>query len=193
MWPEEDPALTGNRLSVALSTLRSVLDPNREFPPDHFIAAEDGVLRLTLENVTLDVDTFLAQAEKGLTLARNDRPEAVATLEAAVAAYTGDFLEENRYEDWADPLRSESRASYIEALRTLATETRLPKYFLRIIERDAYDEAAHLGLVAALEAEGAHGEARRAYRTYLARLQEIEAEPAPYPHTRAPTRKTVRA
>ena len=33
LWPEEDPARTGNRLSVALSTLRSVLDQNREFPP----------------------------------------------------------------------------------------------------------------------------------------------------------------
>ncbi len=181
LWPEEDPARTGNRLSVALSTLRSVLDPNHEFPPGHFVAAENGVLRLLPENATLDVDAFLAQSKTGLTLARTDRHEALAMLEAAEAAYTGDFLEEDRYEDWAEPLRNESRASYVEVLRTLAAETRLPKYFFRIIERDAFDEGAHLGLVTALEAEGAHGEARRAYRTYLSRMQEIGAEPAPFP------------
>ena len=105
-------------------------------------------------------------------------------LEAAEAAYTGDFLEEDRYEDWAEPLRNESRAVYIEVLRTLAAETRHPKYFLRMIERDVFDEGAHLGLVARLEAEGAHGEARRAYRTYLSRMQEIGAEPAAFPASR---------
>ena len=38
--------------------------------------------------------------------------------------------------------------------------------------------------VAELEAEGAHGEARRAYRTYLSRMQEIGAEPAAFPASR---------
>ena len=193
LWPEEDPALTANRLSVALSTLRSVLDPDREWLPSHFVAVSDGVLRLSLENVSLDVDAFFAQAERGLTLARNDRREAVAMLEAAEAAYTGDFLEEDRYEDWAAPLRNEARAVYIEVLRALAAETQLPRYFLRIIERDAHDEGAHLGLVAAFEAEGAHGEARRAYRTYLSRMQEIGAEPAPFPEVGSPSRERVRA
>ena len=163
-----------------------MLDPDRQFPPGHFVAAEDGVLRLLLENLTLDVDAFLTQAERELTLARTDRRDAVAMLEAAEAAYTGDFLED-AYEDWAEPLQNELRAVYIEILRTLAAETGLPRYFLRMIERDPYDEGAHLGLVAAFEAEGAHGEARRAYRTYVSRMQEIDAEPALFaaPHVLA--------
>src|SRR4029453_14266575 len=37
LWPEEDPALCANRLSVALSTLRGVLDPERGFAADHFV------------------------------------------------------------------------------------------------------------------------------------------------------------
>ena len=63
----------------------------------------------------------------------------------------------------------------------LAEVTGSPKYFLRVIERDPYDEQAHLGLVNALEDGGGHGEARRAYSTYVARMQEIGTEPASFP------------
>jgi DNA-binding SARP family transcriptional activator len=56
-----------------------------------------------------------------------------------------------------------SRADYDAAVR----------YYLRILERDAFDERAHLGLVAALQREGRHGEARRQYRAYAARMVEL--------------------
>ena len=101
-------------------------------------------------------------------------------LEIAEEAYTGDFLEEDRYEDWAEPLRNEARAVYVDVLRALAEATGAGKYYLRIIERDPYDEPAHLGLVNAFEAAGSHGEALRAYQAYVARMQEIGAEPASF-------------
>jgi DNA-binding response OmpR family regulator len=34
LWPDEDPARLSNRLSVALSTVRTVLDPVRRYAPD---------------------------------------------------------------------------------------------------------------------------------------------------------------
>ena len=176
LWPDEDPGKTSNRLSVALSTLRSVLDPEREHPPDHFVVSTDGALRLSLEAVGLDVESFLATAQEGLRSAEDQVP----MLELAEAAYTGDFLEEDRYEDWAIPLRDEARAVYIDVLRKLAETTGAARYFLRIIDRDPYDEPAHLGLIAALQARGAHGEARRAYRAYFSRMQEIGTEPASF-------------
>ena len=40
LWPEEDPLKVRNRLSVALSTLRTVLDPDKRFDPDHFVRAD---------------------------------------------------------------------------------------------------------------------------------------------------------
>ena len=43
------------------------------------------------------------------------------------------------------------------------------------------DEPAHLGLVAALERAGRHGEARRRFRAYCARMDEIGVESAPFP------------
>ena len=42
LWPEEDPARCANRLSVALSTLRGVLDPERRFDADRFVRLERG-------------------------------------------------------------------------------------------------------------------------------------------------------
>jgi DNA-binding SARP family transcriptional activator/Tfp pilus assembly protein PilF len=182
LWPDEDPTRTGNRLSVALSTLRSVLDPARSLAQDHFVVAVDGAIRLSLDAVELDVESFLETAESGLRARRSGlQEEALPLLELAEAAYSGDFLEEDRYEDWAEPLRNEARAVYVDILRALAETTGAAKYFLRIIERDPYDEPAHLGLVAALQAAGSHGEARRAYRTYVARMQEISTEPAAFP------------
>jgi DNA-binding SARP family transcriptional activator len=181
LWPDEDPGATGNRLSVALSTLRSVLDPDRALSQDHYIVASEGALRLSLDAAELDVESFLDAAEAGLRGWRSGASQdAVPQLEIAEEAYTGDFLEEDRYEDWAEPLRNEARAVYVDVLRALAEATRAGKYYLRIIERDPYDEQAHLGLVNALEAAGSHGEARRAYRAYVARMQEIGAEPASF-------------
>ena len=40
LWPGDDPAKLGNRLSVALSTLRSVLDPEKRFAAEHFVRAD---------------------------------------------------------------------------------------------------------------------------------------------------------
>ena len=193
LWPEEDPARTGNRLSVTLSTLRSVLDPEREFAQDHFVVAADGAVRLSLDTVELDLESFLETADAGLKAWRSDREDALPLLESAEAAYTGDFLEEDLYEEWAEPHRREYLAVYVEVLRALAEATGAPRYFLRIIERDRYDEQAHLGLVCALAGRGAHGEARRAYRTYQMEMQELGKEPVSYPELGAGSRARVEA
>ena len=181
LWPEEDPARTGNRLSVALSTLRSVLDPERVFPQDHFVATADGALRLLWTRSSSTSNRSSVPPSLGSARRSGAREEALPLLELAEAAYTGDFLEEDRYEDWAEPLRNEARVAYVDVLRALGETTKAPKYFLRIIDRDPFDEQAHLGLVAALQNAGSHGEARRAYRTYVSRMQEIAAEPASFP------------
>jgi ATP/maltotriose-dependent transcriptional regulator MalT/DNA-binding SARP family transcriptional activator len=189
LWPDGDPRLVSNRLSVALSTLRGVLDPEHGYPADHFVVASTDAIGLRAENVDVDVDTFFRTGEWGLGLYRRGcAREARPSLEAAEAAYVGDFLEEDIYEDWATPLREEARAAYLAvaaALAELAEASNDPdaaiRYRLRILERDPYDERAHLGLVSALDAGGRHGEARRTYRAYVARMGEIGVEPAPFP------------
>ena len=112
----------------------------------------------------------------------------------AETLYTGDFLEEDAYEEWALIAREEARAMYFEVLHALADAARraqrpedVARYARRLLERDPYDERAHLDLVAALEQAGGHGEARRAYGTYCARMEEIGVESASFPASDPPT------
>jgi LuxR family maltose regulon positive regulatory protein len=81
--------------------------------------------------------------------------------------------------------REEARAAYIAVARKLvelatahADHASAARYALRILERDAYDERAHLALVATRHAAGSHGEAARAYRRYTQRMREIGIQPA---------------
>jgi ATP/maltotriose-dependent transcriptional regulator MalT/DNA-binding SARP family transcriptional activator len=189
LWPDEDPEPLGNRLSVALATVRSVLDPERRYPAEYFLAADKSSVSLDLEHVDLDIARFLDGAAAAARDVRSgDVTEARRSLEAAEALYGGDFLEEDPYEDWAVATREEAQATYIGIARTLAASAAeagdadlATRYYLRILERDPYDEGAHLGLVAALRAAGRHGEARRRYGFYAAKMEEIAVEAAPFP------------
>ena len=189
LWPEEAPDGLAKRLSAALSVTRAVLDPQHRFPPDHFVAADPSAVWLDSSHVPVDVNTFLAESAAGFALLRQERlTEAREVLASAEAGYTGDFLEEDLYQDWAAPLREEARATYISVARELARAAvgvadpdAAVRYYLRILQRDAYDEEAHLGLVSALAGAGRHGEARRSYRTYVSRMEELGVEPAAFP------------
>ena len=188
LWPGQSPGPLGNRLSVLLSTVRGVLDPGKRRDQDHFVGADKNAVWLDEANLSVDVEAFLETAEEALRLHRDGESDAVTRLTAAEAVYAGDFLEEDAYEDWALAMREEARATYIAVARALADTAAArgdvdatTRYSLRLLERDPYDEPAHLGLVAALDRAGRHGEARRRFRAYCARMDEIGVESAPFP------------
>jgi ATP/maltotriose-dependent transcriptional regulator MalT len=192
LWPGEEPEKVANRLSVALTTIRSVLDPQRRFPPDRFVLADSDTVAINLDAVDVDLEQFLAATSDGLAhLRRGETQRAMPILEAATVTYAGDFLEENPYDDWAAPAREEARAAYVAASRALAVhaatspdpDAAVP-HFLRILEIDRYDEQAYLGLVAALADAGRHGEAHRHYLSYHHAMDDLGVEPAPFPSGR---------
>ncbi|MGG7576106.1 bacterial transcriptional activator domain-containing protein [Streptomyces sirii] len=103
-------------------------------------------------------------------------------------AVPGDVLEGEPYAPWATGLREEAQAVYLELLTQLAAAAAESDdhhseayYRLRLLERDPYDEDAHLGLVSLLTATGRHGEARRRYLVYATAMNEIEVPPAAFP------------
>ncbi|NRQ31616.1 hypothetical protein HII36_07145 [Nonomuraea sp. NN258] len=190
LWPEqEDPHVGLRRLNVMVSTLRTVLDPARERPADAIVVSDEGALRLDLSNVDLDVERFLDLAAGAVRLDQAGRAaEALERWESAESAYGGEFCEEDPYADWAVGLREQARLAYVQAAARLATaraaERRYDeaaRYWLRLLERDRYDERAHLGLVRVLDLAGRRGDARRRYHLYAERMRELEVEPAPYP------------
>lgn len=177
LWPGATRVQWTNRLSVALSTIRAVLDPYRMREADHFIST--GKYAVTVTNLAVDVDTFLADADHALSLHRCGAPS-IDALEAAAASYHGDFLAEDPYADWAVSLREEAKLAYLRLVRTLALSAataadhdRAVVCWRLALSRDAYDEQAHRGLITSLTAGGRHGEATRHYVVYANRMAEI--------------------
>ncbi|WFE52398.1 BTAD domain-containing putative transcriptional regulator [Micromonospora sp. WMMD1155] len=178
LWPNQDPDRVGHRLSVALSTLRGVLDPQRRTPTDHFVIAAHPSLALDVGHVELDVEEFLAEAAHGFRLAeQGETDSARATLLLAEQRYRGDFLEDEPYDDWSRATREEARRVYLRVVRKLASlayavdET--VRHLGRALELEPYDEGVHGEFVRTLTAAGRHGEAAQAYRRYVEAMSSI--------------------
>ncbi|WP_155370822.1 BTAD domain-containing putative transcriptional regulator [Catellatospora vulcania] len=182
LWPDDDDhQAVAHRLSVALSTLRSVLDPDRRLPSDHYVFATSTALAADPAHLDIDLDTFLGEAEIGRRLHEQRRfAEAREVLAAAERRYVGDVFEDEPYDDWAVPAREEARATYLRITRLLAalaadrgaTDEALG-YLLRILARDPYDEPCHREVVKLLDLAGRHGEAKRARLRYADAMREI--------------------
>ncbi|MCO8126076.1 AAA family ATPase [Acidimicrobiia bacterium EGI L10123] len=180
LWPDQEPELLRNRLSVALSTVRRALDPARSSPASRFVAAESDTLRLVLAHVDLDTEEFLAAAQRAIDAHRAGDPGAPTALREAIDRHGGDPLPDEPYAEWAEPLRREVTGLLLTTLRchaesTVATGDHVgaAATFRRLLEVDPYDEPAHLGLVETLRSLGAHGQAEAARRRYLDAMAEL--------------------
>jgi DNA-binding SARP family transcriptional activator len=184
LWPDSDGS--GNRLSVVLSTLRAVLDPAREHPSDHFLVADRESVRLDNDHVEIDALVFTQTATSALRALRSGghgwsgELGVVEELERAAAMYTGHYLEDDPYSDFAVDIRDELLTLSLEVKRELALaliargeKQRAIPWLVGLIADDPYDEPSHHHLIATLHEARRHGEARRAYRAYAQRMNEI--------------------
>ncbi len=159
LWPgESDMRRLGARLSVLLSTVRRVLRGG--------VVADRETVRLDLDQVSTDIEDLYA--------ARDDR--------AVLAAYVGEFLPEDRYEDWTRGIRDEIRSRFVGAAKAVAEEEIAAKnpsgaatLYRKIIAVDPYDDATHRALINALLASGDPGGARRAHAAWTKSMSEIDA------------------
>ncbi len=188
LWPGDDPSATDKRLTAALRAVRSALDPHGRFAPDYFVTASGKVLQLEEEKVVIDIELFFAAALEGLDLLTVDPRRAIDLLTDAEGLYGGDPFEDDADAPWAIAIRQEARTLYIRVAFALAENASdsgdhdgASRYLLRVLERDPYDENAHLALITAQINARHHGEARRYYRFYCMRMEQIDVEAAPFP------------
>ncbi len=183
LWPDDEPQRTAHRLSVLLSVVRGVLDPAKAWDPDHYIRADAAGVSLDLTHVTVDALDLMRDATHAEQLGRSgDVGRARELLLEVDSAYRGDAFDEEPYEEWAEPLREETRAAWIRALRTsaelsiqLGEPDQAITTLVRLLAADPLDESAHRQLVGVLVDSGRHGEARRAWERWAAAMRSIDA------------------
>lgn len=184
LWPESDMASGANNLYRALYSLRQALDtllgPGTA---EAVFSFEDGILQLQ-DTVWVDAREFerLCQAVPG-ELPR----QRIARLEAALALYQGDFLPDERYEQWTQLPREALLRLYREASLMLAKHHLEQRDFPLVVgllspllKRDPADEPAHRELMRAYALSGRRHEALRQYQACVDALAaELAVPPAP--------------
>ncbi|MGW6156782.1 ATP-binding protein [Streptomyces sp. NPDC055144] len=127
-WPDADASAALGSLRVALHAARRALEP--ELAPraaSSYLISDGTLLRLDPRTVWIDADHAERLAEAALDSGSSPR------LRAALGAFTGELLPEDRYAPWTDS-RRERLAVVCERLRTALAEA--------LLDEDAADEAA---------------------------------------------------
>jgi DNA-binding SARP family transcriptional activator len=115
LWPDVDVKSAVNSFGKALYAARRALEP--ELPPrasSAYLRVTDSMVALHTEHVLIDADHFHLLAESAL------RQGDVIAYESALAAYGGELLPEDRYEDWCAERRDFLAELHIRLLLGLA-------------------------------------------------------------------------
>jgi DNA-binding SARP family transcriptional activator len=128
LWPEADLDSALNSFGKALHAARRAIEPELvRRQSSAYLRLEDAMLALEMEHVAIDADRFEQLAQDAL------RGADARALESALAAYGGELLPEDRYEDWCAERRGHLIELHIRVLLALA----------EAFERSgAYNEAA---------------------------------------------------
>ena len=183
LWPGTDPEALGNRLAVALTTVRRALDPQRTLTSPLVAVSDDGV-RLVTDHpqveVRVDAHAFLAEAR-----AARVRGTSRARVESAVATFGGLPFSEEPYAGWAVPLRQEVSVVAVGLLGRAVTlaeadgdHVAVAERAAQVLELEPYDESAHAARVRALRAMGAHAQADRAAEEFRTARADLGLAPS---------------
>jgi len=187
-WPDEEPEGARRKLQVAVSALRRSLNQGYDCEPGGgYILCQNKLYQVNPTiSITSDIDTFLTMYEQGRHAKETER---IALYEQACQLYTGPFLLEDIYADWASRQREQYSLAYLSMCNTLA------EYALGIGDYDATiqwanhiltenrcDEAAYRQLMQAYAAQGRRSEALRQFQRCEHILHE-ELGISPMPET----------
>lgn len=132
LWPDAPPTSLANRLHKAAHFVRKATGI-----PSSIVLGADTVALFPDADIAIDAFTFEQLASDGL--AGND----LAAIDRALAAYSGELLPLDLYDDWAFHHRQRLRLRHRELLRRAGM-------FDRLVALDPTDEDAHVGVMRGL-------------------------------------------
>jgi len=122
LWPEMAPQTAAVNLRKRISELRKVLEPElaRGSKSQYILTRASGYCFNPKAPYTTDAQEFLKVWKKGQKLEQEGRlGPARREYEAAAALVSGDYLAEDRYEEWAIGLSNEWEERYLSLLEQL--------------------------------------------------------------------------
>jgi DNA-binding SARP family transcriptional activator len=189
-WPNVDPETARRNLHQAIYVIRKALRATCD-PVPIILFADEAYAVNTSAGVWCDAEEFEGCARAGRRAEREGRDDdAIAAYELAERDYTGDFLEDSPYEDWAMPERDRLLLVYLDVASRLAelnlangdVEAALD-FSQRALLRDSCDEAAHR---CALRCYAASGNRNMVIRQYDACVNALDRA-----YGLVPTRETT--
>ncbi len=193
LWPDLDITVASNRLNGAVHELRQILEPELARPAtSHMLRLERDMLELA-DNSALwvDVEAFENLLKEADALDMRTQPEQVEhLLEEAESFYSGGYLLEELYSEWATHRRDALQRRWVGLLLQLAELRTRRGAFVSAIEAldrlrvaDPTNETALQGLMRLLTQLDRRGEALHVYRQHSAMMRR-EYESEPFPETR---------
>jgi DNA-binding SARP family transcriptional activator len=184
LWPKVDAESALNGFGKALHVARHALEPRLPRRQDSaYLRLADGMLVLNTERVLVDTDEFEQLAGDAL------RCREIAAYEAALAAYGGELLPEDRYESWCSERRGVLAELHIrlllgsaEAFEHRRSYGKAADQLRAVLQQDPAREAVHRQLMLLYARMGAPDQAVRQFHDCEAVMRQ-ELDLAPQPET----------
>ena len=182
LWPDEDLQKTGSRFNMAMSALRKTLEPNLSpKAASAYIERKKDTYRLFKDTrINIDTEQFLETmglAQKETT----NFPHALETYLIAQSFYKGEFLEEDRYEEWCSQKREQFSIDYLRVLKEIVNIYEIQKnlthaiaYTQKVLKADPFDEFAFKKLMGFYAKSGNLSQMKKTYVSYEKIAQQMD-------------------
>lgn len=187
LWPDTDPDALGQTFNSMLHRARKVLEPkNVPGTIGSCILHQDGSIMLNKDLVWTDVGQLLSHLDATDRMKSSRKHKSLLEeYEKAFEVYAGDFLPEDRYSDWASPVRDRLRIRYLRALEDAAgiaessgDRDRALRFYEKMFSADPCNEKACCWLMTQYQSDARRGEAIRTYeRCERAMSRDLDMEP----------------
>jgi len=178
-WPGAHPDAARNNLNVAIYGLRQALRKGRP-SFSHVVFQDDCYLLNPDLQIWVDAEEFAKRFKAARDLEqRGELATAMREYHAAEALYQGEFLEEDRYEDWLVPQRQRFQDDYLSLLDRLSRcysdkgdQAACVTVCRKMLATDPCREEAHRRLMRCYNRQGQPYLALRQYHLCVETLKE---------------------